>query len=130
MTDFVHVAVAIERPLAEVYAFAANPANLPQWASGLTTSLERDGDAWVAESPIGRIAIRFAAANDFGVLDHWVTLPSGSTEYNPVRAFSDGEATQVVFSVHRSPGFDDDQFAADAATVRADLETLRELLER
>ena len=130
MTEFVHVAVAIDRPLAEVYAFAADPANLPRWASGLTTSLERDGDEWVAESPIGRITIRFAPANDFGVLDHWVTLPTGSTEYNPVRAFADGSGAEFVFSVHRSPGFNDAQFAADVATVRADLETLKALLER
>jgi hypothetical protein len=130
VTDFVHVGIAIDRPCNEVYAFAADPANLPRWASGLTTALEREGDVWIAQSPIGRIAIRFAGPNDLGVLDHWVTLPNGSTEYNPVRAYADGERTQVVFSVHRSPGFSDEQFAADAATVRADLETLKEVLER
>lgn len=129
MTEFIHVDVAIERPLATVYEFAAGPANLPQWASGLTTSLERVGDEWVAESPIGRIGIRFADRNDLGVLDHWVRLPSGATEYNPVRAFADGDATRVVFSVHRSPSLTDEQFAADVETVRADLRTLRKLLE-
>jgi hypothetical protein len=129
MTDFEHVAVAIDRPVSEVYAFASKPANLARWAGGLTTSLHEIDGEWVADSPIGRIAIRFAEPNVLGVLDHWVTLPSGSTEYNPMRAFADGEGTQVVFSVHRSPGFTDAQFSDDVATVRGDLQTLKAVLE-
>jgi hypothetical protein len=53
---------------------------------GTDESLSPEGDEWVADSPLGRISIRFAERNELGVLDHWVTLPDGATEYNPVRA--------------------------------------------
>lgn len=33
-----HLNISIKRPVSEVYAFASNPANLPQWASGLAES--------------------------------------------------------------------------------------------
>jgi uncharacterized protein YndB with AHSA1/START domain len=49
-----HVSVSIDRPPSEVYAFAADPANLPRWARGLSASIERVGDEWVAESPMTR----------------------------------------------------------------------------
>jgi hypothetical protein len=40
---------------------------------------------------MGRVTVTFAPRNDFGVLDHDVTLPSGETVYNPLRVISDGE---------------------------------------
>ncbi|WP_230854651.1 hypothetical protein [Arthrobacter terrae] len=56
--------IAINRPIAEVYAYASNPAHLPQWAAGLTGSqLVRAGDHWLADSPMGRIRIDFIGTN-------------------------------------------------------------------
>lgn len=72
--------------MSEVYDFAADPLNLPKWAAGLAGSeVERDGDQWFTESPMGRVTFTFAPQNDFGVLDHDVTLPSGEIVYNPLR---------------------------------------------
>ena len=34
-----HISVAISRPVEEVYAFLAEPENMPRWASGLGRSL-------------------------------------------------------------------------------------------
>lgn len=125
-----HVGVRIGRPAGEVYEYASDPANLPAWAHGLSGSIVRDGDVWVAESPMGRVGVAFAPDNDFGVLDHHVTLPSGQTVYNPVRVVPDGDAaSEVVFTVRRLPGTSEADFARDAATVDADLRRLRELLE-
>lgn len=125
-----HVSVRIARPAGEVYAYASDPANLPFWAHGLSGSIAREGDVWVAESPMGRVTVAFAPANDLGVLDHDVTLPSGETVYNPVRVLADGDgASEVVFTVRRLPGTSTEDFARDAATVAADLGRLGELLE-
>jgi len=125
-----HVSVRIDRDAADVYAYAADPSHLPAWAAGLTGQpLERVGDRWVTESPMGRIEIRFAAPNPYGVLDHDVTLPSGEVVHNPLRVIRDGDGCEVVFTVRRQPRESDEQFAADAAAVLADLTTLKRLLE-
>jgi hypothetical protein len=126
-----HISVSIECPASEVYAFAANGANLPRWASGLSGgSITSAGNDWIADSPMGKIRIRFAERNGFGVLDHDVTLPSGETVYNPMRVFANGDGCEVVFTLYQRPGMSSEAVAEDAATVRRDLETLKALLER
>ncbi|WP_225839317.1 SRPBCC family protein [Streptomyces sp. NK08204] len=125
-----HISVHIDRPLEEVYAFASNPAHLPAWAKGLGDAIEKIGDQWVAAaSPMGRVTVTFAPRNDFGVLDHDVTLPSGVTVYNPVRVIADEEGSEVVFTLRRRPGVSDADFERDAGMVADDLARLRELME-
>ncbi|MFE6633672.1 SRPBCC family protein [Streptomyces tendae] len=125
-----HLGVHIDRAAADVYAYASNPANLPAWAHGLGTSIEKRADHWVAESaPMGRVTVTFTPPNDLGVLDHDVTLPSGKTVHNPVRVIADGTVSEVVFTLRRRPGTSDADFERDAAMVTADLARLKELLE-
>jgi hypothetical protein len=126
-----HVSTSIDRPAAEVYAFAADPRNLARWAAGLA---QREGElvdgAWVVESPMGRVAVRFAPPNAYGILDHDVTLPSGETVNNPVRVIANGDGCDVIFTVHRRSGVTAEAFAADTDAVATDLATLRDLLQR
>lgn len=125
-----HVSIGIDRPVAEVYDFAANPLNLPRWAAGLAGSrVEHDGDDWHTESPMGRVTIRFAPRNDYGVLDHDVTLPSGETVYNPVRVISDGDGCEVVFTVRQRSEMTAQDLERDADAVATDLATLKTLVE-
>jgi hypothetical protein len=79
---------------------------------------------------MGRVSIEFTPDNDFGVLDHFVTLPSGEAVPNPVRVVPNGDGCDVLFTVRRRPGMSADDFARDAATVAADLDTLRKLMEQ
>ena len=125
-----HLSIVINRPSAAVYEYATEPANLPQWAGGLasTTPEQVDGQ-WVADSPMGRVTISFAEHNSFGVLDHVVTLPSGESVYNPLRVIPDGNASEVVFTLRQRPGITNDEFAQDADAVRADLDSLKRVLE-
>jgi hypothetical protein len=128
-----HVSVWIEAAPEVVYEFAADPRQLPQWASGLAEGgLRQSAEGWVADSPMGEVTVEFAPVNAFGVLDHVVRLPSGDAVYNPLRVVPGGVGEprcEVVFSVRRQPGMTDEQFESDAATVAADLEALRQLLE-
>jgi hypothetical protein len=112
-----------------VYAFASEPANLPRWASGLSSGIEEIDGEWVAESPMGRVRVALTARNDLGVLDHDVTLPSGETVHNPMRVLANGDGSEVVFTLYRRPGVSDAEYEADAAAVAADLERLKALLE-
>ncbi|KAA0111828.1 SRPBCC family protein [Mycolicibacterium sp. P1-5] len=127
-----HISVWINRSAADVYRYAADPAHLPEWAAGLARSeVTRVGDTWVAQSPMGEITIEFTPANDLGVLDHVVKLPSGEPVFNPLRVVPAGdEWSEVVFTLRRRPEMSDDDYAADAAAVSADLATLKRVLER
>ncbi|MHA7284356.1 SRPBCC family protein [Arthrobacter sp. TMS2-4] len=119
-----HVSRVIAAAPDVVYDYASNVANLPQWAVGLAqTDVIRDGDTLLVESPMGSVSVRFVERNHFGVLDHDVTLPSGTVVTNPVRVVSHPEGAEVVFTV-RQRELDDDEFARDIDIVAADLERL------
>lgn len=126
-----HLSVHIARSAGDVYAYAADPAHLPAWAHGLSESISPSGRGgeWVAESPMGRVTVVFAPRNSLGVLDHDVTLPTGETVHNPVRVLPDGPGSEVVFTIGHRPDMTDEEFDRDAATVAADLDRLRQLLE-
>lgn len=124
-----HVARVIRRTPAEVYEFAANPANLPKWAAGLANSpVTIDGDRLLAESPMGQVTVRFVPYNDLGVLDHDVTLPSGTIVNNPVRVLSHPNGAEILFTV-RQIELSDEEFERDLAMVAEDLKRLAEVLE-
>ena len=122
------IAVAIARPTAQVADYARQPGNLPAWAAGLADGIEEVDGRWFATSPMGRVEVRFTS-DEPGVLDHDVVLPSGEVVHNPLRVVDDGDGCRVVFTLHRRPGMSDDEFAADAAAVAADLDRLRETVE-
>jgi hypothetical protein len=124
-----HVSVSIQRPPREVYEFVANGAHLSRWASGLGESVQASGGDWLADGPLGQIRIRFAAANEFGILDHDVQLPSGDTVHNPLRVVPNGNGSELTFTLFRLPGVNERAFESDAATVDRDLKHLKELLE-
>lgn len=88
-----HISVYIARPPAEVYEFASDPRNLPRWAAGLARSdVRRDGDEWIAETPFGKVRLRFVQRNLLGVMDHDVKLESGVTIHNPSGSCPTGKA--------------------------------------
>lgn len=125
-----YVAERVERPAAEVYAFAVEPANLTAWAPGLCTAVEQVDGQWYVETPGGRAAVTFAPDNPFGILDHEVTFSSGETFYNPMRVVPDGDGSEVAFTVRRWPGMTEEEHERDAGLVAADLARLREIVEK
>jgi hypothetical protein len=128
--DVRHLSVFIQRPADEVYEFASNPANLPKWATGLGGSIQHVNEAWIADSPMGKITIRFADKNPFGILDHEVTLESGVTIHNPMRVVPHGTGSEVTFTLFRQPDVSEEKFSEDAKWVEKDLGILKELLEQ
>jgi len=113
------------------YALAADPARLPEWASGLADgALAREGERWVATTPGGRAVLRFAPPNEFGVLDHWVA-PAGVPEvYMPFRVIGVAHGVcELQLTLLRQPHMDDAAFAHDAEWIARDLRALQALLE-
>jgi hypothetical protein len=129
--ESVHVSTTIDCLAADVYDYASNPLNLSTWAAGLAhQDVQLVDGQWVADSPMGRVVVAFAPTNDFGILDHDVTLPDGETVRNPMRVIANGDGCDVIFTVHRRPGMSETDFAADVDAVTADLATLRTMMER
>ncbi|MDH6167250.1 hypothetical protein M2282_002399 [Variovorax boronicumulans] len=110
------------------YKVAADPARLPDWASGLAKSaLVPQGDRWIVRTPeSGDARMRFAPVNDFGVLDHWVA----PEVYLPFRVIGVApDACELQFTLLRQPHMDDAAFERDAAWIARDLQSLQRLLE-
>jgi hypothetical protein len=128
-TESRHLTVAIDRPATAVYAYARDPAHLPEWAAGLAAGIRLERGEWVADSPMGRVLVRFVPVNEYGVLDHDVVLPTGQSVTNPLRVLPDGAGSEVVFTLRRQPATSEEEWAADIAAVTADLESLRRVLE-
>ena len=124
-----HIGQPVACPAQVAYDYASDPRNVPEWAPGLGSAVEQVGGTWFIESPMGRVAVAFAPPNEFGVLDHSVTLPTGEFVHNPMRVIPDGDGCEVVFTLRRQDGVSDDDFEQDAAAVAADLRTLKQLLE-
>jgi hypothetical protein len=126
------VSETVEAPAHEVYEFARQRQNLRRWASGLAAAdIAQEGDHWVvADSPVGRIEIRMAPRNDFGVLDHDVTTPDGTTTHYAFRATPVDEGCALTFVVLRAAGASDEAFEQDAAHVLKDLRALKGLVEK
>jgi hypothetical protein len=125
-----HITQTMNCPPKQVYAFVTDPQNLPRWASGLSKSqIRKVGEDWIADSPMGDVKVAFASANNWGIADHAVTLPDGKTVNNPLRINPNGEGSEVVFTLFQLPGMSEPDYKADAATVAADLERLKSILE-
>jgi uncharacterized protein YndB with AHSA1/START domain len=124
-----HISVDIDRCADAVYAYAADPTHLPEWAPGLCTAIKQVDGRWVADSGMGRIVIDFASPNPFGILDHDVTTSTGQTFHNPIRILPNGDRAEIVFTLRRQAGVTDAEFDRDAAAVHADLTALKQIME-
>lgn len=115
ITESRTISVSVNCPVREVYEFASNPENLPQWASGLSQ---------------GPVKVKFTELNPFGVLDHYITLPQGVEIYVPMRVVANGLGSEVSLTLFRQPDMSKEKFAEDANWVKRDLTTLKKLLEK
>jgi hypothetical protein len=124
------ITIGIARPFDVVYPFLAKPENFSRWASGLGDGLTQlPNGLWRAESPNGPVEIRFSPENDYGVLDHTILAPDGASVYMPMRAYANGDGTEIVLSLFRMPHMSSEEFERDAEWVGRDLLALKTLLE-
>lgn len=123
-----HISISIPCSPEKIYDFASNGENLPLWAAGLSgAKIEKSGDFWVAESPMGKVKVKFAPKNNLGVMDHDVYLPSGDINTNPFRVVKNAEGSEVTFTLFKLPGVSEADFNKDAALIESDLKKLKSL---
>lgn len=123
------LSISIDASPERVYAFTADPLNLPKWAAGLGRSISKIDGRWMVETPSGVVTVEFAPKNTLGVLDHTVTLPDGSRVYLPIRVVANGSGAELVFTLFQTAQMSDAEFERDAGMVATDLRTLKRLVE-
>jgi hypothetical protein len=123
--------VSINRDWRALYQQIWRPEFFQKWASGLSDSgLHQDGEGWLADGPEGPIRVRFTGHNDHGVMDHFVDPGDGNEVHIPLRIVQNGDGAEVMLTLFRQPGMDDETFSADAKWVVRDLRALKTLVER
>lgn len=128
MTECRTVSVSIKRHPDEVYAYLADPANVACWSLFIREP-KKDGEEWIAQTPEGAVRIRFTPRNDFRVLDHDVTVSSGSKIHVPMRVLPNSDdGSEVIFTVFRLPGMSAQQYEDDVKMVLSDLVSLKHVL--
>lgn len=75
------------------------------------------------------MGFRFSDANEFGVLDHFVSPVEGLEFLVPMRVVPNGAGSEVLFTLFQTPEMTDEKFHEDAALVQRDIETLKAVLE-
>ncbi|HYY24712.1 MAG TPA: hypothetical protein VE689_04415 [Candidatus Udaeobacter sp.] len=123
------LSVSIESDPDKVYEFVSNPKNLPKWATTFCQSIRRFEGNWIVDTPQGPMTIRIVGPNDFGVLDHYVSLTPGTESLIPMRVVPNGSGSEVIFTLFQSPGVSDEKYAEDIGLVERDLRSLKEVLE-
>ena len=125
------IKVSIERPYADVYEFLADPLNFNKWAANPGSEMEPlDGGDWLVDVPSGRMAIRFAPRNNFGVLDYQVFQPGETSgPVTPVRLIANGDGCELLLVWKQRPDIPPERFQSDVEWIESDLNRLKTLLE-
>jgi hypothetical protein len=122
------ISITVARPVKVVYEYLAAPEKYSEWSFFLT-SARPEGDRWIFETPNGPVHVKFVERNAYGVLDHWVTVGGDAAIYVPLRVVAHGHESAVLFTVFRQSEMSDQDYDADIAAVRKDLENLKRVLE-
>ena len=123
------ISVSIRCDPKVVYEFVLNLANLPRWARSTIRSIKQVNGKWVAETAQGSVTIDFTERNNFGILDHYVKLPTGAIVFVPIRVIKNGDGSEVIFTVFRTADMSDDRYSEDVKSVKQDLNMLKTLVE-
>jgi hypothetical protein len=121
--------VSILAPPREVIAFLVDVLNWTSWAPWIRSVSRSSDRGWTLDTDAGRMAVRFVEQNALGVLDHEVTLQSGTRVLNSMRVLANGSGSELMMVVFQSPDVSADQFARDVEAVRDDLARIKSLSE-
>ena len=125
--------VEIAAPVAKVFQFVREPANLPRWARAFESV--QDGRARL-ETPNGAVDIGLdvAANADTGTVDWRLSFPDGTQGLAQSRVTPTTRGTSIYsFVLHAPPvALEQLEGALDAqiTTLRSELATLKGLMER
>jgi Polyketide cyclase / dehydrase and lipid transport len=122
--------VRIDRDVATVFAFLADPANWPRWAvvNVEATWPTADPAWWAMQTPHGQARLRIRAEARYGILDHDFVDPQASWTV-PARVVPNGDGSEFMMTFVQPPSFDDTFFDDQIKLVDTELAKLKDVLE-
>ncbi|MGH2614443.1 MAG: SRPBCC family protein [Thermomicrobiales bacterium] len=108
----------------EVFAFLAEPSNLPRWAVGFARAVRRDNDEWIVQTAQGEMPVRFAVDAGRGIIDFHMTVAPGVESVAYSRVVPNDSGAEYIFTQFQSPGMPDEVFAAQCAALAEELAIL------
>ncbi len=122
--------ITVERHPQEVFAFVAEPANLPVWAKGFARAIQRDGDAWRVTTPHGEeVAIRYVADPACGIVDFHISAAPGVEFVAASRVVPNGAGAEYIFTQFQPPAMPDAVFEGQVRTLAQEPVILKHTLE-
>lgn len=126
-TTTAHYKVSPER----LFAFVSVIENLPKWATGYCKRVWKDGADYKIETPMGEMFQRFELDSKHGTIDMYGGPSKDAMWCWPVRVTSDNMGGSVLaFTCIQMPTQPDDEFQGQCATLKEELENIRNAVEK
>ncbi|MDY6943265.1 MAG: SRPBCC family protein [Pseudomonadota bacterium] len=122
--------VTLEAPAAIVYAYLADPGNLPKWANVFCQSIEHDGNGWRAQTVAGQIGIRYECHEVCRTIDIVSLIEPGVEDTAYTRVMPNGAGCEFTFTFYRDPDMSDELFDSQRWGLREELRTLRAIIRQ
>lgn len=116
---------------AAAYDFLSDPSTFGEWAglaAGTYREIKETGQ-WTGLASNGEWRYRFTPPNKFGVLDHEISFPDGSSMLYPMRLIPNERGCEIQFTYFASDGVEGDAFDSIVEWIGLDFEVLKSLLE-
>ncbi|MEV6282808.1 SRPBCC family protein [Kribbella sp. NPDC051770] len=117
--------IAIDATPAEVFAFVADPHNLPHWAPRAVDTVEPAGGTWLFRSGDTERHVIVRTSQEHGTVD--LISPEGPGVYT--RVIPNGTGAEYQFTLFFPEGSSQDAVEAQSTVIEEELETVRTLCE-
>ena len=117
--------IAIDATPAKVFAFVADPRNLPLWAPGAVKSVEACGDEWIFLSGDAERRVVVRTSEEYGTVDLLFAEAPGVF----TRVVPNGTGAEYQFTLFFPEGTPEDVVAAQAGVIDEELTTVRTYCE-
>ena len=119
--------ISIAAPPAAVFAYVADPRNLPEWAPAFADFVRPDGAEWLVTSAVRELRIAVRASAEYGTVDLLRAQDRRQGAFS--RVVPSGEGSAYLFTLHFDDAADEAAVAGQMATVERELEAVRARVE-
>jgi hypothetical protein len=117
-------AITLAASAANVFAFLADPENLPRWAVGFARGIRRNDQGWIVQTAQGEVPVRVQADPARGTIDFHLGVAPGVEAVAYSRVVPNDAGAEYVFTQFQGPDMTDEVFAAQRAALAEELALL------
>ncbi len=121
-----HVTINVDHR--QLFAFLADPHNLPKWAVGFCRAIRREGERWVVQTLQGEVSIRYVTDPSLGIIDFYISPAPGTEAAAFSRVLPNGGGSEYVFTQFQTPEIPDGVFERQVRALKEELVVLRALM--